>query len=128
MYRHCNCIPHSSSEVHVILLIFPPAENGPFLLVEATGCAASATEGEQKTNKQKSSCRVPTLARSSDQLLIVMNGRDCNVSPQFGLLLVGSANSLAAEVTVSTLISCQAVAWERGYSHYRHETKCTQVN
>ena len=66
VYGH---IPHSSSEVHVILLIFSPAENGPFLLVEATVCAGSATEGKQKTNEQKSSCRAPTLARSSDQLL-----------------------------------------------------------
>ena len=59
----------SISEVHVILLIFSPAENGPFLLVEATVCAGSAMEGKQKTNEQKSLCRAPTLARSSDQLL-----------------------------------------------------------
>ena len=51
------------------LLIFSPAENGPFLSVEETVCAGSATEGKQKANKQKSSCRAPTLARSSDQLL-----------------------------------------------------------
>ena len=38
MQRHGNCIPPSSSEVHVIRLIFPPAENSPFLLVEATVC------------------------------------------------------------------------------------------
>ena len=62
-------IAYLISEVHVILLIFSPAENGPFLLVEATVCAGSATEVEQKTNKQKSLCRAPTLARSSDQLL-----------------------------------------------------------
>ena len=62
------CIPHSISEVHVIL-IFSPAENGPFLLVEATVCAGSAMEGKRKTNERKSSCRAPTLARSSDQLL-----------------------------------------------------------
>ena len=29
---------HSSNEVHKTLLIFPAAENGPFLLVEATVC------------------------------------------------------------------------------------------
>ena len=57
------------SEVHVILPIFSPAENSPFLLVEATVCAGSATEGKQKTNEQKSLCRAPALARSSDQLL-----------------------------------------------------------
>ena len=61
-----NCISHSSSKFHVILLIFSPAENGPFLVVEATVCAGSATEVKQETNEQKSSCRVPTLARSSD--------------------------------------------------------------
>ena len=51
------------SEVHVIL---SPAENGPFLLVEATVCAGSATEGKQKMNEQKSLCTAPTLARSSN--------------------------------------------------------------
>ena len=69
LFTDVNCIPHSISEVHVILLIFSPAENGPFLLVEATVCAGSATEGKQKTNEQKTLCRAPTLARSSDQLL-----------------------------------------------------------
>ena len=53
----------------MILLIFSPAENSPFLLVEATVCAGSVSEGKQKTNKQKSSCRAPTLVRLSDQLL-----------------------------------------------------------
>ena len=59
----------------MILPIFSPAENGPFLLVEATVCAGSVTEGKQKTNEQKSLCRAPTSA-----IELVMNGRDCDSS------------------------------------------------
>ena len=58
----------------MILPMFSPAENGPFLLVEASVCTGSATEGKQKTNKQKSSCRALAIQRST----IVMNGRDCD--------------------------------------------------
>ena len=68
---------HSSSEVHVILLIFSPAENGPFLLVEATVCAGSATEGKQKSNEQKvvvQSTFTSAIERST------INGHDCDVS------------------------------------------------
>ena len=68
--------------------VFSSAENGPFLLVEATVCAGSATEGKQKTNEQKSACRAPTLARSSDQLLWWMGVTvTFQRMTQFGLLL-----------------------------------------
>ena len=54
----------------------------------ARGYAGSATEGKQKMNEQKSSCRAPTLARSIDQLLWWM-GVTAMVQcmTQFGLLL-----------------------------------------
>ena len=73
----------------MILLIFSPAENGPFLLVEATVCAGSATEGRQKTNEQKSSCRARSYTSTIERPTIVINGRDCGISTheQFGLLV-----------------------------------------
>ena len=46
MQRHGNCIPHSSSEVHVIRLIFPPAENSPFCSWKQLFAAGSVTEGK----------------------------------------------------------------------------------
>ena len=73
----------------MILLIFSLAENGPFLLVEATVCTGSATDGKQKTNVQKLSCRAPTLARST----IVMNGRDHDVSTHDAICLLLSCDS-----------------------------------
>ena len=59
-------------------MILPPAESGPFLLMEATVCAGSATEGKQKTNKQVivQSTYNSVIERST----IVRNGCDCDVS------------------------------------------------
>ena len=77
----------------MILLIFSPAENSPFLLMEATVCAGSATEGKQKTNEQKLMCRTPTLARSSDQLLLLSCDSDLK-SDWFFQLSGSGSNSL----------------------------------
>ena len=62
----------------MILLIFSLAENGPFLLVEATVCAGSATEDKLKTKTKVvvQSAYTSAVERST----IVMNGRDCDVS------------------------------------------------
>ena len=62
----------------MILLIFSPAENSPFLLVEATVCAGSATEGKQKTNEQD--VVQSTYTSAIERSTIVVNGHDCDVS------------------------------------------------
>ena len=59
---HGNCIPHSSSEVHMILLIFSPAENGLFLLMEATVLRQKASR--RRTNKSRRAEHLYYVARS----------------------------------------------------------------
>ena len=46
MQRHGNCIPHSSSQVHVIRLIFRPAENSPSCSWKQLFAAGSVMEGK----------------------------------------------------------------------------------
>jgi len=69
-----------------------------------------------------------------ERSLLKWNGRDCDGSMHYAIEfycchvttfwnLIGTANFQAAEVTVWTRGSCQAVsptAWERGYCTYGH--------
>ena len=79
-------LAHSSSDVHVILLIkLPPAENGPFLLVESNClrrfCDGRQAEDEQKTRKIVQSTHTSAIEQST----IVMNGRDCDISTRHAI-------------------------------------------
>ena len=64
---------------NVILLIFPPAENSLFLLVEATVCAGSVTK-RQAEDEQTKVIVQSTYTSAIKRSTIVMNGRDSNVS------------------------------------------------
>ena len=129
VYR-CNvtaiAIPHSTSHTglgHMILTIFPAARMG--LLREATVAVGSTTEVEVVQSKI---IMQSTYTSTIKQSLLKWNGHDCNVSMHDAIgfyychvmmfwNLIGTANFLAVEVTVWTLVSCQAIsptAWEWG--------------
>ena len=67
-------------------MILSLAENGPFLLMEATVCAGSATEGKHAEDEQTKVVVQSTYNSAIKLSTIVMNGRDCRMT-QFGLLL-----------------------------------------
>ena len=83
----CNvmAIAHSSSDVHVILLIkLPPAENGPFLLVESN-CLRRFCDGRQAEDEQTKKIVQSTHTSAIEQSTIVMNGRDCDISTRHAI-------------------------------------------
>ena len=107
---------------------FSSCENGAFLLVEATVCCRFYYRSEIEVVRTKivmQSAYTSAIERS----LLNWNGRDCDSSMHYAIgfycchvttfwNLIGTANFQAAEVTVWTRGSCQAVsptAWERGY-------------
>ena len=93
--------------------------------------AGSITEVKQKLFKQRSLCRVPTLVWSNNRYCNGMGVTAmhdaiefyyCHVTTNV-LNLIGTANFLAAEVTVWTCVSCQAIsptAWEQDYKSGCH--------
>ena len=114
---------------------FSSCENGAFLQLFAV---RSTTEVKWKSFERGSSCKAPALARSSK--LLKWNGRDCNSSMHYAIgfycchvtafwNLIGTANFQAAEVTVWTRGSSQAVcptAWEQELDMYRIQ-RCHHV-
>jgi len=127
MWCHCNCnISFQQSSVRDTYN-FSSCENGAFLLVEATVCCRFYYWSEIEVVQTKiivQSAYTSTIERS----LLKWNGHDCDGSMHYAVgfycchvttfwNLIGTANFLAAEVTVWTHGSCQAVsptAWERG--------------
>ena len=91
---------------HVILLIFPPADYRPFLLVGACNCLLQVLR--QKTSKRAKVIVQSAYTIAIERSTIAMNGRDSDVSTHDAIRftvgtfsnLIGSANSLAAEVTI----------------------------
>ena len=63
----------------MIHLIFPPAENGPFLLVEATFCCRFY-DGRQAEDERTKIIVQSAHTSAIEQSAIVMNGRDFDVS------------------------------------------------
>ena len=129
MLRHGNCnislsLQHTSARD---TYNFSSCENGAFLLIEATVCCPFYYWSEIEVVRVKivmQSAYTSGIERS----LLKWNGRDCDGSMHYAIefycchvttfwKLIGTANFQAAEVTVGTHRSCQAVsptAWERG--------------
>jgi len=57
----------SDSLVHVILIIFPAVRMGLSCSWNQLFAVGSTTEVKEKSFKQRSSCKVPALARLSDR-------------------------------------------------------------
>ena len=106
---------------------FPAVRTGLSCSWKQLFAVGSAAEVKYKSFEKQSSCRMPILAQSSDRywngwadcdssLHDVVGFYCCHVTKFWNL--IGTANFLAAEVTVWTRRSCQAVspmAWEQGY-------------
>ena len=127
MWRHGNCKISLQQTSARDTYNISSCENGAFLLVEATVCCPFYYRSEIEVVQTKIVMQ-STYTSAIERSLLKWNGRDCDGSMHYAIgfycchvttfwNLIGTANFWAAEVTVWTRGSCQAVsptAWERG--------------
>ena len=93
----------------MILLIFQSAENGPYLLVEATVCC-SFCYGRQAEVEQTNVIVQSAYNSSIKRSAIAMNGRDCDIlmHDTLGLLLSCDVlnGAVSTVITVSVTVKC----------------------